>query len=388
VAGRYPHEQELRSMLKAEISAHYKKFFFPGFSRYDTLTGNNVIEEPRGLNYDIQKMLLEKSGFGLDKSKLAFFEGGKEDEIPKELLTNGLIVSISERERDWYGKNATHGRRAHKTTAGPTMILHEVLSKAGFFRGLENNEKKELLGAAIFADIIEQGEWLEYTKERFFDTTAINLFKINRLLSAEQLSGILRDMLRPVRVEWSDVPSAKEIVRDAIVRGSKIPLSQDFVLKHHLEEAVLKQSNNIEASYRYLKFGANARKSKFGDIVYVRKDKLRYGDRLQGNLPAIAARSPEENGKPVWNKRYGYFEVSGTSLLGYIERRNAPEFLKQAKEIGTKEKLNLQEKQIGGWVKLFVPFEKDNSTKFLKWLETEGLRLQSNNREQKPKKAN
>ncbi len=384
-AGRYPREQELKSSLKAEMLHHYKRFLFPGYLHYDTATGKNAIEEPRGLNYDIQKTLLEEAGFKLDKTKLSFFEGGKEDEIPKELLKDGLIVAIPDEERAQYEKRESDEKEQHRMNAGPAMVLYETLSKAGFFEGLEENKKKELLGAAIFADIIERGQWLKYTKEDFFDKTRINLFKINRLLDAEKLSEILGDALHGVRADWSDFSSTKETIREAVIKKSQIPLSQDSVSKYHIEGAVAKQKGNMETSHRYLKSKKNVRESRFGNIVYVRKNKLGWGDRLLGNLPAVAARAPEENGKPAWGERHGYFEISDTSFLGYIEEKNASRLLEKMKEVGSENGLNPQIRRIGGWLKFFIPFEKNNPDKFLSWFESEGLALRNNNYEQKKK---
>lgn len=383
--GRYSHETELRSTLKAEMLAHYKEFLFPGLVRYDATTGETVLEEPHGLNYEIQKMLLRKAGFTSDKSKLTFFEQGKEHEIPKESLAKGLVVSISDKERERYEKKAAIEREPRVMDTGPALILHETLDKAGFFRELEGQEKKQLLGAALFADIIERGAWLKYTKDNFFDKTKINLFKINRLLDAEQCSEILGDILRPVRVDWSNFFSAKETIRQAIVRGSELPFSHEFVSKHHLEKAVLKQKESMETSYAYLRSGKNVRKSRFGDVIYVRGDKLKYGDRLMGNLPAIAARPPEIKGKPAWEGRRGYFEASNNSFLGYVREQHATHLLEEMRQIGKERGLNPQLHRIDGWVKIFIPFRGSIPESFLTWFELEGLALQNNNREQKKK---
>ena len=387
-AGRYPREQELKSSLKAEMLHHYKTFLFPGYLRYNAATGQNEIEEPRGLNFDIQKTLLEEAGFKLDKAKLSFFEGGKEDEIPEELKKNGLIVAIPDEEREAYEKKESADEEQYRMNAGPAMVLYETLGKAGFFEGLEDNRKKELLGTAIFADIIERGQWLKYTKEDFFDKTKINLFKVNRLLDAEKLSEILGDTLRGVRVDWSDFASAKETVRETIVKASQTPFSQDFVSKYHIESAVVKQKESMETSYRYLKSNRNVKESRFGKIVYVRQGKkLAWKDRLPGNLPAIAAAAPKENGKPAWGERHGYFEISDASFLGYLEEKNANRFLGAMKKAGTESGLNPQIRRIGGWVKFFIPFEKGNPDKFLSWFESKGLALQNNDLERKMKKT-
>ncbi len=383
--GKYSHETELRSTLKAEMLAHYKEFLFPGLVRYDEATGETVLEEPHGLNYEIQKMILRKAGFTLDNSNLVLFEQGKEDEIPKESLKKGLIVSISDGERDRYEKKISLEKESRAMNAGPTLVLHESLDKAGFFRELEGSEKKQLLGAALFADIIERGEWLSHTKEDFFDKTKINLFKINRLLDAEQCSEILGDMLRSVRVDWSNLPSAKEVIRQAIIRESEIPLSQEFVSKHHLEKAVLKQKESMETSYAYLRSGKNVKRSRMGNIVYIQRDKLKYGDRLPGNLPAIAAQPPDVKGKPAWGERHGYFETSKNSFLGYVREKRAARFLEGIRQVGKERSLNPQIHRIDGWVKIFVPFQGSIPEGFLTWLEIEGLALQDNNREQKRK---
>ncbi len=369
--------QELKSLLKAEMLHHYKTFFFPGYLRYDAKTGKDSLEEPRGLNHDIQKMLLQEAGFKLDKSKFRFFEAGKEDTIPKESLRNALIVSINNKDRAAYEKERSEKKNgdAGKMYAGPTVILHEVLNKAGFFEGLPDERKKEILGASLFADIIERGAWLRYTKDEFFDNTKINLFKINRLLNAEKLTEILGDMLMHTKVDWSDFRSARDTIQKAVVAQSSLPLTNEFVTRHHLEGAVAKQNENMKASYAYLKGGFNRKESFLGDIVYVRKNRFGWRDTLRGRLPAIAARPPIEHGKPAWEEAHGYFEVSNGSLLGYFKEKDANGFVGQIEKVAAEYHLNPQIQEIGGYVKIFIPFHGKQPMEFLSRFEKNGLRI-------------
>ncbi len=371
--------QELKSSLKAEMLHHYKTFFFPGYLRYDAKTGKDSLEEPRGLNHDIQKMLLEEAGFKLDKSKFHFFEAGKEDEIPKESLKGALIVSINDEERTAYEKERNEKRNEErgKMYAGPTVILHEVLNKAGFFEGLPDERKKELLGASLFADIIERGAWLRYTKEDFFDKTKINLFKINRLLNAEKLTGILGDMLAHTNVDWSDFRTARDAVQKAVIEQSSLPLTHEFVAAHHIEEVVAKQNDNMKSSYNYLKGGFNRKESFMGEVIYVHKDKFEWRDTLKGQLPAIAAKPPMENGKPAWEEAHGYFEASNASLLGYFKEKDANGFTHKIEKVAGEYHLNPQIQEIGGYVKVFIPFHGKQPTEFLSRFEKDGLQIKA-----------
>ncbi len=380
--------QELKSSLKAEMLHHYKTFFFPGYLRYDAKTGKDSLEEPRGLNHDIQKMLLQEAGFKLDNAKFRFFEAGKEDEIPKESLKNALIVSINDADRTAYEKerNEKKNEDAGKMYAGPTVILHETLNKAGFFEGLPEARKKEILGAALFADIIERGAWLRYTKDDFFDSTKINLFKINRLLSAEQLTEMLGDMLTNTRVDWSDFRSARDVVQKTVLEQSSLPLTHEFAAKHHIEGALAKQHENMTASYNYLKRGFNRKESALGEIVYVRREKFEWRDTLKGQLPAIAARPPLEEGRPAWKEAHGYFEISNASLLGYFKKDEGYALTRRIEETGARYGINPQVHEIGGWIKVFIPFHGTQPREFISALEGKWLHLRDQKKSFETKK--
>ncbi len=387
--GQYEDKEELKGFLRKALEKHYRTFLIPGYISYDYQSRETKIAPPRGLGYETQIMLLEESGL-IQNSRIEFFEIGKENQIPKEQLANGLKLCVSEAEKKKYAAaGRRNGREAREMESGPTAILYEILTKAGFFDKLEDRKKMELMGAVLFADVIERNEWLEPTVENFFDESKINFFKINRLLNHEQVLSVMSDFLKEAKINWSDFGETRKIVKEIVEQKAREPLSDEFIRKHDLESAMKKQTENIRGSRVFLKSETNVFHAELGGrstsgVIYIKNPSTRWKNgapgRLPGQLPAIAAEAPrdQETGEPLWKPKHAYLEVSDGSFLAYVKRENASELLGKVEHYGRRTGINFQVAHIGNWVKIFAPFRGKLPPDFEGRLENNWLKLRVN----------
>lgn len=398
--GQYEYKDELKESLQDAIRSHYRIFLIPGHVNYDRQNQKNRVLPPRGLGYETQIMLLEESGL-VQNSQVEFFEIGKEGQIPEEKLKSGLKIHVDEEERKKYSVEAKNeGRETREIKAGPTAILYEILTKAGFFDELNNAKKLEMMGAVLFTDIIETNKWLEPTIEGFFDESGVSLFKINRLLNHDQVLGAMSDFLKDAKINWSDFNGTRDQVRTVLEKKAREPLTDDFIRKHGLENAVKKQIESIRGSKAFLKSGKNIflAEPNGGDpyeIVYVKNPSGRWKgglpERLPGQLPAIAAEAPkdETTGKPLWTPKSAYIEASDISFLAYIKKERSSDLVKRVKNYSEKSGISCQTIQIGGWMKIFMPFNGKLPSDFEGRLENNWLQLKANRgkKENRPRAA-
>ncbi len=383
--GKYEKEEELKSFLRKALKDHYKTFLIPGHVYRNFKTGETEIREPRSIGYEAQKMLLEKSGL-LAGSELKFFDPSKEDQIPEKDLKKGLNISISDAKRSAYaGKRKEGGRRFGKPEAEPTETLHEMLNKAGFFDNLDAKTRAEILGTVVFADVIERNEWLDPTAEDFFDVGKINLFKVNRLLSHDQISGLIGDFVKDARFNWSNFIETREKIRSIVMVESRKPLGPELIRKYGLEKTIADQKLNVKKSKKYLEEGKNAASANWNGkdrkVIYVKnpsgKWKNDLPDRLPGQLPALAAKPPLENGRLLWEEKDAYFEVGDSAFLGYIKAENGEKMADKIENYAKRKGIDLERRQIGDWIKIYIPFSGKLPSEFEGILENNWLHLKT-----------
>ncbi len=342
---------EILGGTRDAIRDHYRAFYFPGNIRYNRNKNIYDLVEPIGLSYDVQRMMMKKAYFSIGEQNVRFFEPGREGEIPNEELRNALKIYVSDRERNFYEKESSR-----KISAGPTWILYETLHEAGFFDQLKQKEKMEMMALAMFADIIEKGEWLDFVSDGFFDDREINLFKINRKLSQEQLAKIINSFLTgEIETAPENFDDMTARIQEIVVKKASQPFDEEFIKKQGLEELVKDQKYESRKAEEYLQSGKNSCRSRFGKIIFV----TGFKDRLPGQLPAIDALPPidDQTGKPAWKKNNGYFEANAAHLLGYLPADDFGTFLDQIVAEAERKGLNPQVSRINGWIKLFVPFK-------------------------------
>ena len=325
---------------RQEFRDHYGFFYFPGNVGYSERHHQYEIRKPSGLGYEIQQIMIEKARFSINSENVGFFEPGKEDKIAVPNLRNALEVYFNERNH---------------SSIGTTWFLFKKLWEGEFFEHLNPKEKVEMMGLAIFADLIEKGKWLDFAKIGFFDDREISLFKINRKLSKEQLTNIMNDFLTG---EMDDMPqdfgAMNRRVQDIIVKKASAPLSKEFIEKRGLQELVNRHMRESREAEAYLKSGKNSFGSRFGKVIFVEG----VAEKLPAPLLAIAEDAPqdERTRRPLWKKINGYFETNEDHLLAYLPVRHAKEIFWTIANQAKKNGLNPQMSEISGWMKLFISF--------------------------------
>ncbi len=325
---------------RQELKDHYGFFYFPGNVGYSERRHGYEIRRPSGLGYEIQHIMIENAGFSIGPENVGFFEPGKENEIAVPNLRNALEIYFNEREY---------------SSTGTTWFLFKKLWEGGFFDHLDPKEKAEMMGLAVFADLIEKGKWLDFAKIGFFDDREINLFKINRKLSKAQLLNVMNDFLTG---EMDDMPQDFEAmnrkVQDIIVKKASAPLSGEFIEKRGLQELVNKHMKESREAEAYLESGKNSFGSRFGKVIFVEGT----AEKLPAPLLAIAEDAPldERTHRPLWRKANGYFEANEDHLLSYLPVKYARGIFWTIADQARKNGLNPQMNEISGWMKLFIPF--------------------------------
>ncbi len=335
--------------LRETFDRRYENFLFPGYVRYDFRRHESKIANPGGISFGLQKMALEKAGVAKDESQIRFYEAGRENELPKNLLKKSLIVS-----------NGPNGQ-----LESPTMAVFDTLRRMGRYNRLSAEGKRDLLPPFTFTEIVERGEWLEGAKRNFYDENDITLFKINRLLDTETLTAMLKEMTADVKFDPRDFAGSKKEMREQLFIRAAAKLSPEMIAKYRMDEKdargksiIDKQKESITKSREFLEKGTSvANKSNLGRIIYVRSDENGKADKLVGGLPAIASEAPKDKkGNPVWRQPNGYFEFLTTHFLGLVKKEKMNGLADALEKETTKSGLNIQVTPIEDWVKIFIPF--------------------------------
>ncbi len=361
---------------RQELKDHYGFFYFPGNVGYSERHHKYEIRKPSGLGYEIQQIMIENAGFSIDPENVGFFEPGKEREIAIPNLRNALEIYFNDRDH---------------SSAGTTWFLFKKLWEGGFFERLDPKEKTEMMGLAVFADLIEKGKWLDFAKIGFFDDREINLFKINRKLSKEQLTNIMNDFLTG---EMDDMPQDFEAmnrrIQDIVVKKASAPLSQEFIGKRGLQEFVNRHMRESREAEAYLTSGKNSFGSRFGKVIFVEG----MAEKLPAPLLAIAEDVPQDERmhRPLWRRVNGYFEANEDHLLSYLPAKYAQEIFGIIANQARKNGLNPQMSEISGWMKLFIPFRGKEDDRLVNLLREQLLGIEPRGprrkqEEQKPPQA-
>ncbi len=358
---------------RQELKDHYGFFYFPGNVGYSERHHRYEIRKPSGLGYEIQQIMIQNAGFSIDPENVGFFEPGKEDEIAVPNFRNALEVYFNDRDH---------------SSIGTTWFLFKKLWEGGLFEHLDPKEKAEMMGLAVFADLIEKGKWLDFAKIGFFDDREINLFKINRKLSKEQLRNIMNDFLTG---EMDDMPrdfgAMNRRIQDIIVKKASAPLSKEFIEKRGLQEFVNRHMRESREAEAYLKSGKNSFGSRFGKVIFVEG----MGEKLPAPLLAIAEDAPqdERTRRPLWKKINGYFEANEDHLLAYLPVRHAKGVFGTIADQARKNGLNPQTSEISGWMKLFIPFRGKEDDQLINLLREQllGIEPRGPRREQEERKS-
>lgn len=377
---RKTHEEIMRKVREA-VSDHYQTFYFAGaVHRLEDQEGRDRYElgKPLGASYEIQRIMIEQARFTIARKKIKFFEAGREDEIPGADLKNALKVYVNDWERDLYEKE--HSRRI---SAGTTWILFETLWKGGFFDYLRPKEKGEMMALAMFADIIEKGEWLPFSSGTFFKGE-VNLFTLSRKLSGEQFKKIFNEFLTgETDIASYDFKAMAGRIQEIVVRKGSAPLSGEFIKKNKLEYLVRGQEYEVEKTKEYLSSDFNSFDSRFGRIIFSRG----FSEKLPGQLPAIAAEPPRKNGKPMWKKVNGYFEANKAHLLGYLRKSDFEKILGAVTAEAEGKGLRPQVNDIDGWTKLFISLKGNYDADLVRTMKDRWLKISTQERRMSPQKT-
>lgn len=327
--------------LRKEITDHYKVLYFAGRLAGDKLSKHYTPQEPAGTSYRIQRIFLEKMGVRLEEKNVKFFNRAEEEKIPLETLRNALEID-----------------------AGSTWDLFKYPKEIGLYRHLDKKEMNAISGLACLGKIIDDGEWLNFSRRDFFKEEKINLFKINRRLSENQLWEILRDLLK-------DANPGK--ISQAVVEKLSQPLTPELIRKYGLEELVKEESNEIRKADEYLRSGKNAAESRIGRIIFVPNMK----ERLPAPLSALDANPPldPKTGKPSWEKVNGYFEIGSGYILGYLRKERAGILPEKVMGAAERKEYYAETNELGGWIRVLVRFREGFDGEFFGAFKNDWLKV-------------
>ncbi|MGC9046753.1 MAG: hypothetical protein ACP5IC_01390 [Minisyncoccia bacterium] len=352
----YIFREQLKDFLRGTLLKRYKYFCFPGNIQYNIKTNQRFLSEPKNsLNYKMQKFLLEKSGFNVNNIK--FFEPQNENSINPEIKKDGWKIFINDQEKTELSKNNKY--------PNTTNILFESLNKLGFFDNLPKQEKNKIFAGVIFSNILESGEWLKYATQNYFNKNKINLFHINRLLEPEKILTILQDYIKPLTLDFNNFFETQEKIKNQIIKMGTIPFSESDIKKYNLEKEINNQTNIINQSIEFLQQNNNKYFSNIGKIIYIKANIIFWQNKLQGQLPALAAQPlVDKNNKPLWEQPNAYIEISKRGILIFAKNNFTDKIINSIKTINN---TNILINPIYNWTKIFIP-ESENNNKVEKQL--------------------
>ncbi len=342
----YQVDRGLQEETKELIGERYERFRMQGYERYNFKAKRSELTKPSGISFGLQELALREARLLKDEGQIVFFAPGQRPNEMEEMERRGLIISD--------GKNGQ--------LESPSMALFDTLRRTGRYDWKTPEGKKNLTAYLTFAEMVEKNEWLEGAVRNFYDENDMTLFKINRLLSTETLTAMLRDLAADVPFDPKNFSQSKQEMREQLFIRAAATLTPAMIAKYHLDEKdgkgksiVDRQKESIQKSREYLRDGRNATdKSNFGRMIYVKADERGKADRLPGGLPAIVSEPPR--GRTGWRQPNIYGEVSNTHLLSFVRRSRLNGLVGALSRAAHKSNLNLQTTPIGDWMKIFVPF--------------------------------